>query len=139
MLCDQEKENIDHILVSCVFSRRFLFHWLRQVGLHFLAPQPAARFFLDWWRKVFVSLYRQRQKGLNNLIILGAWTVWNHRNRCVFDGVSPSLSTVLVQAGEDRLRWELEGAKGTTFLTASIEGSYGVFGAAPGSSFNVEQ
>jgi len=31
------------------------------------------------------------QKGLNSLIVLGAWTLWNHRNRCVFYGITPNL------------------------------------------------
>ena len=30
------------------------------------------------------------QKGLNSIIILGAWSMWNHRSCCVFDGISLS-------------------------------------------------
>jgi len=47
----------------------------------------------DWRRVIWwlvgkdYSCWGQMQKGLNSLVILGAWTIWNHHNRCVFDGV----------------------------------------------------
>jgi hypothetical protein len=34
LLCDQEAENIDHLLVTCVFAREFWYLLLRQFGLH---------------------------------------------------------------------------------------------------------
>jgi hypothetical protein len=63
-----------------------------------------------------------RKKGLNSLIILGAWTLWKYHNRCVFDGVSPNLAVALSQAEEERVVWELVGAKGITFLMAQLQG-----------------
>jgi hypothetical protein len=50
------------------------------------------------------------------LIILGAWTLWKHRNRCVFDAMMPNLAIGLAQANEDRKMWELAGAKGVSFF-----------------------
>jgi hypothetical protein len=57
-----------------------------------------------------------RKKGLNSLVILGAWTfffdpmgawtLWKHCNQCVFDGASPSLATALSQAEEERAVWD---------------------------------
>jgi hypothetical protein len=51
-------------------------------------------------------------RGVNSLIALGAWIIWNHRNRIVFDGISPSVSVALCQAREDQQLWEMAGAKG---------------------------
>jgi hypothetical protein len=51
LLCDQEEETIDHIMLSCVFSRQFWFNWLQQVHLQMLAPQPDVPSFLEWWRE----------------------------------------------------------------------------------------
>jgi hypothetical protein len=82
-LCDQEDENIDHLLVSCVFSRQFWYHVLRQVGHHSLTPQPTYLLFDDWWERGSMATSGLTRKGLNSLIILGAWTIWNHRNRCL--------------------------------------------------------
>jgi hypothetical protein len=45
-------------------------------------------------------------KGLNSL------------NRYVFYGWTPNLSLSLRLAGEERMRWEMAGAKGMSFLAA---------------------
>jgi hypothetical protein len=50
------------------------------------------------------------RSGLKSLIILGAWILWNHRNHCVFDGITLSVSQALVLAG----------ARGISFLTAHL-------------------
>lgn len=49
LLCDQEEENMDHLLVQCSFSREFWYLLLRKFSLHSLAPQPTANSFLGWW------------------------------------------------------------------------------------------
>jgi hypothetical protein len=99
-LCDQEDENIDHILVSCVFSRQFWYLLLRQVGLHVLAPQPTESSFDEWWERAGMTTSGLNKRGLNSLIVLGAWTIWKHRNRCVFDGINPNMAEVLALAGK---------------------------------------
>jgi hypothetical protein len=58
---------------------------------------------------LFVSNYK---KGLNSLIILGAWTLWRHHNDCVFNGATPRLATALVMAGEQIVAWNMARAKG---------------------------
>jgi hypothetical protein len=58
------------------------------------------------------SLGGQLHKGLNSLVILGAWTIWNHHNRCVFDGVPPCLARALLLASEELQLCGLAGAKG---------------------------
>jgi hypothetical protein len=57
-------------------------------------------------------------QGINSLIILGAWTLWTHRNRCVFDGAAPDIARALTNAGEERKLWSLAGARGISLLTA---------------------
>lgn len=94
-LCDQEDESINHLLVSCVFSRHFWYLLLRQVGLHSLSPQPSDIYFDSWWEKASSATSGLILKGLNSLIVLGAWSIWNHRNRCVFYGTAPSLGGAL--------------------------------------------
>jgi hypothetical protein len=34
--------------------------------------------------------------------VLGAWTIWKHRNCCVFYGIAPNLDACLEQADEER-------------------------------------
>ena len=42
-------------------------------------------------------------------MILGPWTIWNHRNSCVFDGAASSLAGALGFVLEERrlflLKW----------------------------------
>jgi hypothetical protein len=123
-LCDQEDETIDHLLVHCVFAREFWFILFRQVGLHTMSPQPSELSFLAWWEKASSSINDGlMRQGIDSLIILGAWTIWNHRNGCVFDGATPNLAGALVLAGEERHRWSMAGARGLSSLTALLPGS----------------
>jgi len=54
--------------------------------------------------------------------VLGAWTLWNHQNRCDFYGIVPSLGGAITLAGEERQLWSLVGAKGLSSLTAPLLG-----------------
>lgn len=58
--------------------------------------------FLEWWKRAAAEQCREWSRKLDSLIILGAWKIWNHCNRCVFDGETPSLSRILQQADEER-------------------------------------
>jgi hypothetical protein len=60
------------------------FHLLRQFGFQNLAPQPGRISFMSWWEEISEAVNDLALKGLNSLISLGVWTLWNHRNRCVF-------------------------------------------------------
>lgn len=62
------------------------------------------------------------KKGLNSLIILGAWMLWRHRNDCVFNGMSPNLSTALMVAGDEAKLWNMAGATEISLLTGNDAG-----------------
>lgn len=66
--------------------------------------------FENWWQ---ICSYKvaNHLKGSNSLVILGAWTIWNHRNKCVFDNCNPSLAAALRAAREEALCWFLAGDK----------------------------
>jgi hypothetical protein len=117
LLCDQEEETINHLLVSCVFSRQFWFELLQKFGPQILAPQPAEPSFEFWWSRSNEIVADQDRQGLNSLIILGAWSLWTHRNWCVFDGASPTLQGILASVHEEAKLWGLAGAKGIALLT----------------------
>jgi len=91
-LCDQANESIDHLLIACVLSRQFRYYILKQVVLRSLAPQPTNTSFDDWWEKASAATIGLTQKGLNSLIVLGAWIIWNHRNSCIFDGANTNIA-----------------------------------------------
>lgn len=116
-LCDQDEENIQHLLVGCVFARDFWFQLLHFVGLAALSPQPTDFSFAEWWEKVERQVCDEMRSGLNSLIILGSWTIWKHRNDCVFNGASPRVATALTLAKEEVQMWCSAGAKGLSLLT----------------------
>jgi hypothetical protein len=85
-------------------------------GLHSLAPLQDDTHFLFWWKRILAIVPGLSRKGLDSLIILGAWLIWKHRNKVVFDGVSPSLTMLLNSVNEEREKWEDAGAKCLSYL-----------------------
>lgn len=44
-------------------------------------------------------------------MILGAWSIWKHRNKYVFDSCNASLAAALRVARDEALCWSLAGDK----------------------------
>jgi hypothetical protein len=44
-------------------------------------------------------------------VILGAWTIWRHRNDCVFNGAQPSIARLLTSASDEFNMWCFAGPK----------------------------
>jgi hypothetical protein len=76
---------------------------MRHVLEMVLAPLPAVASFDEWWKQVSESVSGIAQKGLNSLIILGAWTIWRHRKVCVFNEKSPPSSNSIGYGGGGHL------------------------------------
>jgi hypothetical protein len=93
-MCDQAQETIQHLLTACIFARQFWHTILAAIGLGHLTPTADEENFADWWGKASLRVVKTRQKGLNSLIILGAWCLWLQRNRAVFHGEAPSLPRI---------------------------------------------
>jgi hypothetical protein len=110
MFCDQADEDIQHVLVGCVFAREFWYKILASVGLQTCAPNQSDEVFADWWRRARKRADKIKRKGLNSLIILGAWILWKHRNACVFEGARPSIQHILQNFSLERKLWHLAGA-----------------------------
>jgi len=45
-----------------------------------LVPQPDASLSVDWWACTNDSVDNQVLQSMNSVIILGAWSLWNHQN-----------------------------------------------------------
>jgi len=106
--------------LHCVFARQVWFSVLQGLCLQALAPQSAENSLDDWWENVNSRVDGPVRKGLNSSIILVAWSLWNHRNRCVFDGVQPNLSEVLSSIREELHLWGFAGARGLTHILAQL-------------------
>jgi hypothetical protein len=75
---------------------------------------------MSWWEEASSSVSGLVRKGLNSLVVLGAYIIWNHHNRCVFDKWIPNVTLVIRMAMEERWMWEMAGAKGLSYLYAPL-------------------
>jgi hypothetical protein len=56
-------------------------------------------------------MHRSKQKGMNNVIILGAWCLWIHRNKAILNRENPSLSTIRCAFLDELVCWNKAGDK----------------------------
>jgi hypothetical protein len=57
-------------------------------------------------------------EGIYTLVMLGAWVIWKHRNSCVLNGATLSVTAALLVAKEEALLWSMAGARGLSLLHA---------------------
>jgi hypothetical protein len=88
------------------------------VGLQHLSPQPDSNSFDEWSTHTNNGIEDHTEKGLNSIIILGAWFICNHHNHCVFDGILPNLNGVPVLGKDELYLWSLARARGISNLLA---------------------
>ena len=115
-LCDQEDENVQHLLTSCVFSRQVWYSILSLVGLQQYTPGPDALSFIEWWHHAMQQIEKQHRKGFNSLVVLVAWWIWKHRNACVFEGASPNVNALVQEIRDEANLWCMAEAKGLRSL-----------------------
>ena len=56
-------------------------------------------------------MQRCKRKSFNSVIILGAWCLWLTCNKAVFDGVSPSISSIKRLFLDELISWNKAGVK----------------------------
>jgi len=118
LFCDQEAEDIQHILTTCVFTSDFWFRVLSSFGWQLCVPSRHEFSFSDWWRKSAKKIQKDKWKGFNALVVLGAWIIWKHRNACVFEGGRPSLDNLFQAFKDEHHLWCLAGAQSLNSMSA---------------------
>ena len=92
-------------------AREFWFRLFAPIGLAGSVPRQNEGNFANWWRKTMKRVEKEHRRGVNSLIILGAWIIWKHRNACVFKGVAPSVTSIIREFKDEHSLWCLAGAK----------------------------
>ncbi|GJM95687.1 hypothetical protein PR202_ga12458 [Eleusine coracana subsp. coracana] len=114
-----EEEDVQHILTTCAFARQFWFNVLSAINLQRAAPKHRERGFAELAER---KVGKPRRKGLNTVIILGAWILWTTRKRCVFYGVAPNIQVALNRFKDEAHWWCLAGAKKLQELSIGLVG-----------------
>jgi hypothetical protein len=89
-LCLQHDEEIDHLLLSCVYSHEVWFMMLGRYGWHQLSPK-ADEAMTTWWLRACDQVVKACRPALDSLVLLVTRGIWLHRNDQVFNSVSLSL------------------------------------------------
>lgn len=104
-LCDQASENVQHLLGELVFAKEIWFRVFQRVGLQDLALGGMDSEFQTWWSRSQHRVPKEVCKGLNYLVILMVWSIWKHRNRCVFEGDRPNVTNLLRVIFDEAWLW----------------------------------
>jgi hypothetical protein len=89
---------------------------LSLVGLQGCTPEPGEDNFQEWWRTAELKVPKQVRAGFNSLVALILWSLWKHRNACVFDSLSPKVTGIMGAIKREATLWCMAGAKGFNSL-----------------------
>jgi hypothetical protein len=89
---------------------QFWYSILSPFGLGHLIPTVDEPSFAEW-RRLDKSVHKDKRKGLNSVVILGAWCLWLHRNKVVFNEESPSLARLQRSFLDELVSWVMASAK----------------------------
>jgi hypothetical protein len=86
LLCDQEPDTIDHIVVECSYSRQIWFGAATALGEQ--THHPPTGSILEWWHAWRSQWTGSCRKGSDSLFALIAWEIWKERNARCFRGAN---------------------------------------------------
>ena len=91
IICDQEAETMDHILLGCSFSREVWDSWIRRLHLQndIIVREEVA---MDWWLHNRKMTPKPIRRGFDSLFFLVGWLLWKERNARTFDGAATSVA-----------------------------------------------
>ncbi|KAE8792878.1 Soluble starch synthase 3, chloroplastic/amyloplastic [Hordeum vulgare] len=110
-LCDQALESIQHLLIGCLFSCTVWHDVFSKLRLTATTPIGHESFF-DSLQEATMSAPPSLCNGTASLDIIMAWTLWKHKNACIFDNTTPSTAEVSKAVLVEARFWAMAGANG---------------------------
>jgi hypothetical protein len=89
---------------------------LSSVGLQGCTPESGEEKFQEWWKTIELKVPTQVLAEFNSLVSLISWSLWKHRNACVFDSLSSAVTGIIVDIRRKATLWCMTGAKGLSSL-----------------------
>jgi hypothetical protein len=83
ILCNQESEMVNHLLLACVYSREVWFKVLRRCGWQGLPPSMDDC-LIEWCLQSRKVIQKSRHRAFGSLFILVCWCLWCQCNERVF-------------------------------------------------------
>ncbi|CAM0945663.1 unnamed protein product [Alopecurus aequalis] len=109
-VCLQQSESIEHLLISCPYSRQVWFQVLLSLNHPELSP-TASSLLHPWWIRVVEGWPRAQTPKVKALVLLVLRSIWIERNNRVFKDKSRPVAVLL-----DSLMAEAEKWKTVVFL-----------------------
>ena len=82
--CEQEEDNVDHILAQCVYARQVWFLCFRELGVDEALIPTTEDTLGDWWVSARKRIDKRHRRGFDTLCISVYWNLWKQRNDVVF-------------------------------------------------------
>ncbi|TVU03236.1 hypothetical protein EJB05_51232, partial [Eragrostis curvula] len=116
ILCDQEPESSDHLLLQCSYAKQIW--WETWVSLGMACSFNDGESWVDWWHWHRKGRPPKMAKGIATLVMLTAWMIWKQRNPLVFEQKSATVPQLLVEIKREIDCWIAAGAKNLARLQA---------------------
>lgn len=85
-MCLQDEDNVDHILVQCVYAREVWHRCFYTFQLNIQMPSQNTT-FTEWWLQQRTRFTGRIRQGFDSFVIGTAWALWKQRNARVFNRV----------------------------------------------------
>ena len=99
---DQHEETMDHLLVTCVFARE-IWLWVLSAADRRDVVATGSETLQSWC--IRQEQVQDRRRTTRAITLLVMWELWKHRNGIVFDGVTPSTTTVIERINTEGRVW----------------------------------
>lgn len=83
-ICLQDQDNIEHILIQCVYAREVWYLGLQELNIQIRTPEPQDT-LTEWWLWARGHFRRAERRGFDTLVIITTWALWKQRNARVFN------------------------------------------------------
>ncbi|KAF8722498.1 hypothetical protein HU200_022325 [Digitaria exilis] len=104
-LCHTEPETINHLLITCSFSREVWLMALSAIGCQHLTPSATPSSIADWWTTSRKQMDKAARKTFDALVVLICWSVWLERNARTFDNRTKTSQQLAHGIAEEAAVW----------------------------------
>ncbi|XP_059067482.1 uncharacterized protein LOC131858301 [Cryptomeria japonica] len=91
ILCQEQEETVDHLLLHYKFSSHYWWHFTRKLRIFGPFPSRLDEWFLQWPKSKGKAIFVDLLYILPSLLI---WEIWKERNHRIFQGKEMSLTSL---------------------------------------------